>query len=130
MKTNEVFQLIHQNGIGQNIRCFFSSEDIKNKKDHMSLIHNYKYREGMIKVCLDKFHLKEHLKNLIEFPECELLLKENKGQQSTTVFLFCKFLKVENNFIYVRVFNIKYFDDEGKAVNQRVQVNDKTMESL
>ena len=74
MNIDEVLQIVHQNGIGQNIKCFFSSEN-KNGKDHMSLINNYKYNKGTVKIYVDRFSFKEHEKNLITFPDCELLIK-------------------------------------------------------
>lgn len=80
MKIEEVTSLIHQNGVGQNIRCFFISENTKSDKDYMSLINNYKYNDGVIKIYLDRSSFQNHEKILIQFPVCEVLIKENKNK--------------------------------------------------
>jgi hypothetical protein len=122
MNTQEVFRLIRQNGIGQNVRCFFISEDFEKNKDHMSLVNHYKHRNknNVIKIHMDRFHLQEHQKNLIKFPNCELLIKEDKNGQATTIRLFCKFIEIEDSFVFVRAFKIKYLNPEKKEINQMV----------
>jgi len=121
MKTEEVENLIHQNGIGQNIRCFFISENTKNGKDFMSHVNNYKYNNGIIKIYMDRSSFLNHEKILDQFPICELLVKEKKGKQSNTIKLFCKFFKSENQLIFVKLLGVKYVDDEGKEViNKKV----------
>ena len=121
MNTQEVFQIIHQNGIGQNIRCFFSSENKEDeRRDRMSIINNYKYQNGIIKLYVDNFHFKEHEKNLIIYPNCEFLINKEQGKQLVSIRLFCKFVETENQYIYVRISNIKYTDDTGKIVTEKI----------
>jgi hypothetical protein len=116
MKKEEVLEIIRQNGIGQNIRCYLSSENTRNGKDFMSSINNYKYNNGVIKMYIDRFSFQEHEKNFRQFHNCELLIKEDKNKQSNTIKLFCKFLKIENQLIYVQVLSIKYLDDDKKEI--------------
>ncbi len=124
MKNEEVIELIHQNGVGQNIQCFFTSKIDGKDKGNKSLISNYKYQKGLIKIYIEKDQFREHEKNLAKHPYCELFIKQEFKSYVFEVKLFCKFFKVENQFIYIKVFNIKYFDDQGKEVSQRFSLND------
>ena len=128
MKIEEVYELIIQNGIGHNIRCFFSSTEIERNKDHMSIINNYKHHKGVLKLYLDRFHFEEHSKVLAKYPDCELLIKRDNSEQSDTIRVFCKFLRTDNQFIYARIFKVKYIDDFGKEVSKSIMLDDKKME--
>lgn len=122
MRIDEVFKLIHQNGVGQKIKCSFSSRDI-DKIVYVSSVDNYKYQNGLIKIYVDKNHIKLHEKNLTQSPYGELLIKEDERSGQIILTLFCKFIKVEDRFIYVKALNVKYLDDDNKQMNQRILGN-------
>ena len=122
MKIEEVLQIIHQNGVGDAIKCFFISKNIS-KNDYKSEIINYKYQKGLIKIFMDRFHAQMHEKNLVKSPFCELLIEYNEPKQLITLRLSCKFSKIEDRCIYVKVLNIKYLDDNGEKVSQRILSN-------
>lgn len=122
MNNEEALELIHQNGIGQNVECFFSSENARTQRDYMSLVNHYKYHNGILNnIEIDKSHFLEHEKNLTSLPDCELLIKRKDHGQIETVTLFCKFLEVKNQRIVARVFCYKYFD-AGKEIRHKVQI--------
>jgi hypothetical protein len=132
MKTEEVLELIHQNGVGQNIRCSLISENHEDDEEYISTIYNYKYNKGVINIYLDELHLKEHQKNLTRYLNCELFVyKQQKDKQSTMVLeMDCKLLRIEPKHIFVRILSVKYVDDCGKEVRQQISflVNEKKVE--
>ena len=124
MNNEEALELIHQNGIGQNVECFFSSENPRRGTDYMSKVNHYKYHNGILNsIEIDRSHLLEHEKNLTALPDCELLIKKKERGQIETVTLFCKFLGVKNQRIIARVFSYKFFDN-GKEIRHKVQIGE------
>jgi hypothetical protein len=122
METEEVFDLIHQNGIGKNITCFFCTNTLDGG-GYMSEINNYKYHKGQIKISLNRVELQKHEKNLAKCPDCELLIKKEESKFAITVQIFCKFIEIESRFIFVRAFRLKYFDSEGLEINKKIPSN-------
>jgi hypothetical protein len=120
MNTDQLFELIRQNGIGQNIKCLFSSEDEIKEKDFVCTIHNYKYNDKTLKIYMDQYGIQEHKRILEKFPNCRLLIQKKEEKQTTNVTLFCKFVKAEKKFIYVRIYNIKYPDDNEKTADSKI----------
>lgn len=123
MKIEEVLETVRQNGIGGSIRCFFISEDDRSDNGHMSQVNNYKYHDGCLKIYIDQYHLKEHEKYLVRTPDCQLLINKSNGNSTLTIKLFCKFVKIEKQFIYTRVFSIEYPNDEGLKTRHKVMTN-------
>jgi len=123
MDKNQVSELIRRNGKGQDIRCFLISEDKAKDKSHMCSINNYIYTDKEIKVYMDRFHFEEHQKILTKFPSCKLLINKDEKNQTVTVTVFCKFTKVENQFIYIRPFSVEYLDDEDKKASYKISAN-------
>lgn len=125
MKKEEVLELIRQNGVGQYLKCFLTSENDEGSRSHMSAISHYKYHDhykgddSVLKMEVSDFDLKEHEKLLPKFPHCNFLIKkEEPGKGQIDVLLFCKFIKIEKGDIFVKILNIKFTDDE----NQKVKI--------
>jgi hypothetical protein len=128
MNVDQMFEIIRQNGVGQNIECFFSSENESTGKPFMCKIHNYKYHKGILKLYMDQYGFQEHGKILEKFPNCELLIKQKHEETVTSIIIFCKFEKTDKRFIYVRAYNVKY-PGNGSTENFRIVANEKRMES-
>lgn len=122
MKKDEVFELIHQNGIGQNIECSFSSKG-KNNEYCISAVNNYKYQNGLIKMYIDRFHMQKYEKNLTKHLYGVLTILKEDNCKNIILKLSCRYLKVDDKFIHAEVLSVKYIDDEGKEVNQRIITN-------
>ena len=122
MKIDEVFRLIHQNGIGQNIECFFNTKGLNNNI-FSSLVNNYKYQNGVLKIYIERSRIKLHEKNLTMSSYCELLIKQNEGTKSISLRLFCKVIKIDERFIHAKALNVKYLDDDDKEVKQSILSN-------
>ncbi len=121
MRKEEVFEIIHQNGVGQNIKCFFSSRGLS-KESHVSIVNNYKYQKGLIKISVDRFNIKIHKSNFAESYNCELLIKKDDGLNLITLRLFCHFIFIDDKSIHVKALNVKYLDDN-KEITQRILSN-------
>lgn len=122
MTNEEVFELIHRNGIGEDIQCSFISKGINNK-DYVSIVSNYKYQKGEIKIYVDRYHMREHEKNLAKKPYGELLIHKDESKRSISLRLFCKIYKIEDRFIHAKALNVKYPNDENIEVTQRILSN-------
>ena len=125
METKEkALEFVHQNGVGNNIKCFFTTyRDIEGEKEHMSIVNQYKYNKGLVKIYVQVFDLKEHEKNLVGYRDqtCELFIKDINNSQ-LFVILFCKFLNIKNRFIYVRAFGLRYKDNEEREINYKIKL--------
>jgi len=127
MNINEALEIVHRNGTGRDLRCFLISfGDTEEEKDCISLINNYKYNKGVIKISIDQCSLQKHEKNLSENSGCEILIKKD-GKQIITVKLFCKFIHIEDKHIFVEAKNIKYPDDEERETTCRILADEKKM---
>ena len=122
MKTYEVFRLIHQNGIGQNIECFFNTKG-PNNNIFSSMVNNYKYQNGIIKIYIERSRIKLHENNLAKSSYGELLIKENEAMKSNSLRLFCKVIKIDERFIHAKALNVKYLDDDNREVKQSILSN-------
>ncbi len=120
MKTEEVLNLIHQNGAGQDIECVLGSKSNGNAIDFHSKIHNYKINKNFLKVFLDKFNYEKHKDNLSKNSLCEIVIKRI-GKYSCEICLHCVFMKAEDNMIYTRVFNVSYIDDGGQKIKTKYE---------
>ena len=130
MNIKEALEIVHQNGIGQDTRCFLVSFGTTENKDCITLINNYKYNKCLIKIYVNQDSLLRHEKNFLEAPNphCELLIKKSYNKEVITIKLFCKFINIENRLIHVEAKNIKY-PDEKKEINKILLVEEKKMGS-
>jgi hypothetical protein len=119
MKLDEAMYLIHQNGIGQNIECFFVSKGADNK-EYSSIVVNYKYQKGQIKIYLDRYQLKMHSQNLVKSPYFEFRIKE---KNSSILRLMCRSSLIEDKFIHASVLKVKYQNDDGEEIYHRIITN-------
>ena len=125
MKKEEVLELIQRNGAGADLRCFFLSENKKENKDHMSKINNYKYTYGVIKIYMERYDFEKHQEILTKSSLCKILIKKDEAAKRQTVTksitLFCKFIEIIKQDIYVRIFSIEYDDENGNKKTLTVQ---------
>lgn len=127
MKIEEVLELIHRNGSGQDIVYSFISEDRTNEIELISTIYNYKYneKEGILSIYVEEEHFSKHNVNLITYPNCKLCISKRYADKTSTMLaeIDCKFLDAKPKHIFVRILNIKYKDDEGQEVKKKIMVN-------
>ena len=120
MNRKEVLELIHQNGVGEDIECSLGSKSDGNHVNFWSSIYNYKYNKGFIKAHLDKNNHIEHEKNLKNFSYCEFIIKR-AGKYPCDVCLYCSFIRSEENSIHLRIFKIKYRNEQDKEVTVKYE---------
>lgn len=100
-------EIIRQNLIGQDLRCFFFSKKDPNSEETMSLVNHYKYQpeKEIIKIEMDRNHFEIHQQNLLIIPNCKLLIKKDVKKEVITIWIYCRFIEIKNRFIYVRILN-------------------------
>jgi hypothetical protein len=104
LETSQL-EIIRQNGVGHDIRCFILSRISHQSEDQMSLVNHYKYNDTnqILKIELSKDHLQIHEKNLIAYPNCQFLIKKGDTVKSITIRLSCKLVQIKNYHIFIRI---------------------------
>jgi len=123
MNENQALELVRQNGVGKEIRCFFISENKIEETSHMSVVNNYKFNENdnVVKIYVDRNSYEKHQKILTSEKEvlpnkssnCYLLIKKDENKITLELKLFCNFLETKNQFIYAKAYSAEYLDDTG-----------------